>query len=160
MDNSTLIVIATFLAMLSIALLIFHVWMIRAMRSDSVRACTIISQLTGQLHGLQAQNGRVFKGLEDHLEKKMRTIFSSRRQKTGATGAQTVDLECGLQTVEGSSQTLNDDLPPVPSGPIVAQTVDSPRPPLFYNTRRMGQRSRSLPALSSWNHVVIHIADD
>ncbi len=139
MENSTLLVIATFIVMFAGALFGLFVFMVRAMRADSREAITGLQSLVTKLLQIEHANDRTFKEFEVLLERRCRHIFSTRVPRgldnSSQTDPEDVDLEQGMrERRDFASQTL----------PIVVITPPSSLPPLLVR-----------PALSS--DVVIPI---
>ena len=130
MENSTLLVIAILVIILTLALLGLFVYLVRAMREDNRLAITRLRFITDKIRELDIVNDRTFKEFEMLINRKLQTVFSPRIIQTKDHGNQTdMIAEKGNQDValQVDMGRVNNLLPPLvrpAESPHVIFTMD------------------------------------
>ena len=130
MEDSNLLVLATFILLLAMALLGLFIYLVKSMRHDSRLTITRLQAIISKIRMVDNVNDRTFKEFESLMNRRLRDIFTKRIVPSAECGAQTdfdEDLELGTQDV--ALQTDLDrvcSLPPLMVRPALSSDVVIP----------------------------------
>ena len=152
MDDSTIIIIASFLIMLAVSLLGLFLYLIRSSRTESSMMIKRLQRSVQKLSQMNYSNERTFSELEEYLKRRTKNLLTMKKVMHGTQAVQTDDLELGILPEAKASQTdfekagtLTEDLELVLEFRKASQTSLSKvgrLPPLLVR-----------PALSSKTHI-------
>ena len=116
MDDSNLLILATFVLLLALSLLGLFVFLVRAMKEDSRTAITRLQKIVTKIQSIDHANDRTFKEFEVLLDRKLQGIFSDRMVQRWEYGTQT---DSGTEELGTSDVALQTDMGRVNSLPTL-----------------------------------------
>ena len=105
MDDSTIIIIASFLIMLAVSLLGLFLYLIRSSRTESSMMIKRLQRSVQKLSQMNYSNERTFFELEEYLKRRTKNLLTMKKVMHGTQAVQTDDLELGILPEAKASQT-------------------------------------------------------